>query len=54
MAYREIPKCPEPSYVPEMSVGEELKRFNRDQRIITVTSLVIQLLVLLYVIVTRC
>lgn len=54
MVYREVPKCPEPNYVPEMSVGEEMRKFNRDQRIITVMSLVIQLLVLLYVVVTRC
>ena len=52
MVYREIPDCPEPDYVPEISVEEEIRRFNRTKKIITVTALFVHLLIVTFIIAT--
>lgn len=52
LIYREIPDCPAPDYVPEMSLEEEIRREVRVRNIIALTALIIHLLIVLLIIVT--
>lgn len=49
MVYREMPRCPDHDYVPETSLKEEVRRFNRTLKIISLFALLTQVAIIVYV-----
>ncbi len=48
MIYREMPRCPDSDYVPKMSLEEEVRRFNRMLKILSLSALLTQVAIIVY------